>query len=87
MKHPMGHDMRKPDFVVWEQHSADQLVYQCSLISTFVNLVSIMTLLATDQISIYQLVSVAEWACLNLTWPQSPDKRCWYLMHRWPEKI
>ena len=52
---------------------ADQPVYLCSLISTFVVRCpdSIIPLLATAKISRHELVAVAEQASLSLTWSQT----------------
>ena len=53
---------------------ADQPAHLHSLISTFVIrlLESIISKLATSEISIFQLVSVAEETGLSLTFPETP---------------
>ena len=69
--------MRKPVNAICEQHynkGADQPAHSCSLISAFAVhcLDSVIPLLAIDEISRLQLVSVAEQAGLSLTWSQIP---------------
>ena len=65
----MGLDVRNLSLVVCEQQSADQPAHPCRLIKAFVIplLESIISRLARREISIFQLVSVAEQAGLNLT--------------------
>ena len=71
----MGLDVRKPVFGGSANNTgADQPAHPRSLISVFVIrfLESIISRLATSEISIFQLVSVAEQAGLNLTLSETP---------------
>ena len=77
----LGLDVRSNYLIIWastrenpssgfaNNKGADQPTRLCSLISTFVIrlLKSIISRPATNEISIFQLVFVAEQACLNLT--------------------
>ena len=72
----MGLVARKPAIWVCKKITgADQPVHPCSLISTFVNrfcLESIISKLATGEISIFQIVSVAEETFLKLALSETP---------------
>ena len=70
----MGFDARKHVWRFANNKGADQPAHVCSLISAYVIrlLVSIISRLATSEISIVLLVSEAEQLCFNLTLSETP---------------